>query len=116
MAEGIRHNDGTMQRRPNYFVFGQLGTGNDVAKGRCNEGFELIDSGSNMVMKETDGCDCLKKKKKTCMRLPARNDPLCQEALDELPWLCEWLQWPSGRPGAGPARTGEAQPPPVSWH
>ena len=23
------------------------------------------------------------------MRLPARDDPLCQGALDELPWLCE---------------------------
>ena len=26
------------------------------------------------------------------MRLPARNDPLSQEALDELTWSCEWLR------------------------
>ena len=31
------------------------------------------------------------------MRLPARNDPLCQEALEELPWLCGWPWWPGGR-------------------
>ena len=41
----------------------------------------------------------------TC--LATRHDPLCQEALEELPWLCEW---PRGSPAsltrAGPARAG----------
>ena len=29
---------------------------------------------------------------------PARNDPLCQEAVEELLWLCEWPWWPRARP------------------
>ena len=31
-------------------------------------------------------------------RLAARKDPLCQEALEGLPWLCEWPKGPRGRP------------------
>ena len=27
------------------------------------------------------------------MRLSARSDALCQEALNVLPWLCEWPSW-----------------------
>ena len=45
------------------------------------------------------------------MRLPARNDPLCQGAPDELPWLCERPQWPRGRPRALDARRACAQGP-----
>ena len=45
------------------------------------------------------------------MRLPARNDPLCQGAPDELPWLCERPQWPRGRPRALDARRACAQAP-----
>ena len=38
------------------------------------------------------------------MRLPARNDPLCQEVFEELSWLCKWLCWPRGRPRVFDAR------------
>ena len=31
-------------------------------------------------------------------RLPARSDPLCQGALEDIHWLCEWPVWPRGRP------------------
>ena len=45
--------------RPDNFVFGQTGAGNNWAKGHYNEGAELIDSGLNVIRKEAEGCDCL---------------------------------------------------------
>ena len=38
--------------RPDNFVFGQLGIGNNWAKGHYTEGAELIDSVLNVVCKE----------------------------------------------------------------
>ncbi|XP_022841485.1 tubulin beta-2 chain-like [Olea europaea var. sylvestris] len=45
--------------RPDNFVFGQSGAGNNWAKGHYTEGAELIDSVLDVVRKETENCDCL---------------------------------------------------------
>ena len=45
--------------RPDNFVFGQTGAGNNWAKGHYTEGAELIDSVLDVVRKEAEGCDCL---------------------------------------------------------
>ena len=58
--------------RPDNFVFGQSGAGNNWAKGHYTEGAELVDSVLDVVRKEAESCDCLqvnshqnyKKKKK----------------------------------------------------
>merc|ERR1712080_804373 len=45
--------------RPDNFVFGQSGAGNNWAKGHYTEGAELIDSVLDVVRKEAEGCSCL---------------------------------------------------------
>merc|ERR1712200_399575 len=45
--------------RPDNFVFGQSGAGNNWAKGHYTEGAELIDSVLDVVRKQAEGCDCL---------------------------------------------------------
>lgn len=45
--------------RPDNFVFGQTGAGNNWAKGHYTEGAELIDSVLDVVRKESEGCECL---------------------------------------------------------
>eukprot|EP00918_Siedleckia_nematoides_P050275 GHVU01110071.1.p1 GENE.GHVU01110071.1~~GHVU01110071.1.p1 ORF type:complete len:402 (-),score=87.91 GHVU01110071.1:60-1172(-) len=45
--------------RPDNFVFGQTGAGNNWAKGHYTEGAELIESVLDVVRKEADSCDCL---------------------------------------------------------
>jgi len=45
--------------RPDNFVFGQSGAGNNWAKGHYTEGAELIDSVLDVVRKEAEGCECL---------------------------------------------------------
>lgn len=45
--------------RPDNFVFGQSGAGNNWAKGHYTEGAELIDSVLDVTRKEAEGCDCL---------------------------------------------------------
>lgn len=45
--------------RPDNFVFGQSGAGNNWAKGHYTEGAELIDSVLDVVRKEAESCDCL---------------------------------------------------------
>ena len=45
--------------RPDNFVFGQSGAGNNWAKGHYTEGAELIDSVIDVVRKESEQCDCL---------------------------------------------------------
>ena len=45
--------------RPDNFVFGQSGAGNNWAKGHYTEGAELIDSVLDVVRREAEGCDCL---------------------------------------------------------
>jgi tubulin beta len=45
--------------RPDNFIFGQSGAGNNWAKGHYTEGAELIDGVMDVVRKETEACDCL---------------------------------------------------------
>ncbi|MCO5550430.1 hypothetical protein L7F22_003916 [Adiantum nelumboides] len=45
--------------RPDNFVFGHSGAGNNWAKGHYTEGAELIDSVIDVVRKEAEACDCL---------------------------------------------------------
>ncbi|CAI9777893.1 unnamed protein product [Fraxinus pennsylvanica] len=45
--------------RPDNFVFGQSGAGNNWAKGHYTEGAELIDAVLDVVRKEVENCDCL---------------------------------------------------------
>ncbi|KAH9280934.1 Tubulin beta-4B chain [Echinococcus granulosus] len=45
--------------RPDNFVFGQSGAGNNWAKGHYTEGAELVDSVLDIVRKEAESCDCL---------------------------------------------------------
>ncbi|KAJ6868425.1 hypothetical protein NC651_033481 [Populus alba x Populus x berolinensis] len=45
--------------RPDNFIFGQSGAGNNWAKGHYTEGAKLIDSVLDVVRKEAENCDCL---------------------------------------------------------
>ena len=45
--------------RPDNFVFGQSGAGNNWAKGHYTEGAELVDSVMDVVRKEAENCDML---------------------------------------------------------
>jgi len=45
--------------RPDNFIFGQSGAGNNWAKGHYTEGAELIDTVLDVVRKESESCDCL---------------------------------------------------------
>jgi tubulin beta len=45
--------------RPDNFIFGQSGAGNNWAKGHYTEGAELIDTVMDVVRKESESCDCL---------------------------------------------------------
>jgi tubulin beta len=45
--------------RPDNFIFGQSGAGNNWAKGHYTEGAELVDSVLDVVRKEAEGCECL---------------------------------------------------------
>lgn len=48
--------------RPDNFVFGQSGAGNNWAKGHYTEGAELVDAVLDVVRKEAENCDCLQVK------------------------------------------------------
>ncbi|KAL7677549.1 hypothetical protein ACOME3_003786 [Neoechinorhynchus agilis] len=45
--------------RPDNFVFGKSGAGNNWAKGHYTEGAELIESVMEVARRETEHCDCL---------------------------------------------------------
>jgi len=45
--------------RPDNFVYGQSGAGNNWAKGHYTEGAELVDNVLEVVRKEAENCDCL---------------------------------------------------------
>jgi hypothetical protein len=65
--------------RPDNFVFGQTGAGNNWAKGHYTEGAELIDSVLDVVRKEAESCDCLQGECRCCCSSVA--------AMTLLPWL-----------------------------
>lgn len=45
--------------KPDNFVFGQSGAGNNWAKGHYTEGAELIDNVMDVLRKEAEGCEWL---------------------------------------------------------
>ncbi|KAH7429645.1 hypothetical protein KP509_09G060300 [Ceratopteris richardii] len=45
--------------RPESFVFGSTGAGNNWAKGHYTEGAELVDSVLDIVRRDAEACDCL---------------------------------------------------------
>lgn len=45
--------------RPDNFVSGTAGAGNNWAKGHYTEGAELADTVLEITRKEAEGCDCL---------------------------------------------------------
>lgn len=45
--------------RPDNFVFGQSGAGNNLAKRLYTEGAQRVHSVLNVVRKDREGCDCL---------------------------------------------------------
>ncbi|KAI0984549.1 hypothetical protein GJ496_007784 [Pomphorhynchus laevis] len=45
--------------RPDNFIFGQTGAGNNWAKGHYTEGAEIIDAALDVVRKEAESCDCV---------------------------------------------------------
>lgn len=45
--------------RPDNFIFGQSGAGNNWARGFYTDGAELVDSALDIVRKEAEGCDCM---------------------------------------------------------
>merc|ERR1712113_1080236 len=57
--DAIRSNSHGSLFRPDNFVFGQSGAGNNWAKGHYTEGAELVDSVLDVVRKEAESCDCL---------------------------------------------------------
>merc|ERR1712045_1000999 len=44
--------------KPDNFVFGASGAGNNWAKGHYTEGAELIEEALDVIRKETENCDC----------------------------------------------------------
>merc|ERR1712115_477199 len=59
MGDSVRSGPFGQLFRPDNFVFGQSGAGNNWAKGHYTEGAELIDSVLDVVRKEAESCDCL---------------------------------------------------------
>jgi len=45
--------------KPDNFIFGQSGAGNNWAKGHYTEGAEMVDQVMEMLRKEAEACDCL---------------------------------------------------------
>ncbi|KAG4133606.1 hypothetical protein ERO13_D08G105000v2 [Gossypium hirsutum] len=67
--------------RPDNFVFGQSGAGNNWAKGYYTEGAELIDSVLDVVRKEAENCDCLQD---FGAAISGANKLQCQQVIEEL--------------------------------
>lgn len=65
--------------RPDNFVFGQSGAGNNWAKGHYTEGAELIDSVLDVVRKEAENCDCL------------QGEVLFSESVSIFSFSCLWI-------------------------
>ncbi|VVD02951.1 unnamed protein product, partial [Leptidea sinapis] len=57
--DSVRSSEYGQLFRPDNFVFGQSGAGNNWAKGHYTEGAELVDSVMDVIRKEGEGCDSL---------------------------------------------------------
>lgn len=89
--------------RPDNFVFGQNGAGNNWAKGHYTEGAELIDSVLDVVRKEAENCDCLQGtaiSSTTPIFLPIASFlDICQPVLCSVLFGCECVGFPERRSG-----------------
>ena len=45
--------------KPENFIVGQHGAGNNWARGHYSEGADLIDSVMDVIRKETESCECV---------------------------------------------------------
>ena len=90
--------------RPDNFVFGQSGAGNNWAKGHYTEGAELIDSVLDVVRKEAEGCDCLQG---VCALRPCswglELGPPCFSAASSLGGTCSYAPRAQASPHVLPA-------------
>ena len=57
--DSVRANTFGQLFRPDSFISGQTGAGNNWAKGHYTEGAELVDAVLEVVRKEAENCDCL---------------------------------------------------------
>lgn len=57
--ESVRYSTYGKIFRPDNFVYGQSGAGNNWAKGHYTEGAELVDEVLDVIRKEAEGSDCL---------------------------------------------------------
>lgn len=57
--DGVRAGPFGQLFRPENFVFGQSGAGNNYARGYLSDGLDLIDAIMDVVRKETEACDCV---------------------------------------------------------
>ncbi|KAF6002661.1 hypothetical protein CCYA_CCYA08G2291 [Cyanidiococcus yangmingshanensis] len=57
--DAVRASDYGTLFRPDNFVYGQSGAGNNWAKGHYTEGAELVDAVMDVVRKECESCECL---------------------------------------------------------
>ena len=73
--------------RPDNFIFGQTGAGNNWAKGHYTEGAELIDSVMDVVRKEAESCDCLQGKAVPWLE-PCIHDLGLYISHPDIPWCC----------------------------
>jgi tubulin beta len=53
--------------RPDNFVFGRQGSGNNFAKGMYTDGAELADTIMDIIRKEAESCDCLQGRRLTAV-------------------------------------------------
>ncbi|KAJ6393685.1 hypothetical protein OIU77_023007 [Salix suchowensis] len=77
--------------RPDNFVFGQTGAGNNWDKGHYTEGAELIDSVLDVVRKEAENCDCLQGIASASLHLQASKSVILWEVELDQEWgLCSY--------------------------
>ncbi|KAK6636871.1 hypothetical protein RUM43_010535 [Polyplax serrata] len=57
--DSVRAGPFGMLFRPDNYVFGQSGAGNNWAKGHYTEGAELVDNVMDVLRRESENCDCL---------------------------------------------------------
>lgn len=74
--------------RPDNFIFGQTGAGNNWAKGHYTEGAELVESVMDVVRKEADNCDCLQVSVIVCLNYNCTTIIYCIST--DLDLVCDW--------------------------
>lgn len=59
IQDTVRGSPYGMLFRPDNYVMGRAGTGNNWAKGRYTDGLEMMDAAFDIIRKEAEGCDQL---------------------------------------------------------